>query len=137
MNEMNTIAYAGGFPHRNTLCPCAADIAGWDEALFTGLCRVNRSLHAPVSMTDGARAFLSDLQACICSGDGLTSRTAFKAGGEKVVDRMLSILGLEETVSGRRDEEGCRVLSVASNPYGITSLYFLREPARIPGRIGK
>ena len=41
------------------------------------------------------------MQDCICSGDGRTPVTAFKAASPKVMDRVLSLLAVEGAVSGK------------------------------------
>ena len=96
----------------------------WNDNLLACLCRVNRNLHSFLPVNDRARALLSDMEGCLCSGDGLTARSAFKAADPVVMDRILGMLGLREAVCGLRREDGCSVCTLTSNPYGVDALYF-------------
>ena len=96
----------------------------WNDHLFACLSRVNRSLHSFLPVNERAKALLSDMEGCLCSGDGLTACSAFRAEDVVVMDRILAMLGLREAVSGLRREQGCSVCTLSDNPFGVRSLYF-------------
>ena len=96
----------------------------WNDHLFACLSRVNRSLHSFLPANDRAKALLSDMEGCLCSGDGLTAGSAFRAADAVVMDRILGMLGLREAVCGLRREDGCSVCTLSGNPYCVGAVYF-------------
>ena len=71
----------------------------WDACVFDALARVNGCLHR-TGMPEAASRLLENLQDCICSGDGRTPETAFKAASPMVMDRVLFLLVGDGAVSG-------------------------------------
>ena len=97
----------------------------WNDTIFEGLRRVNHSIHyGGAALTGRAAQLLGRMESCLCSGDGLSRRTAFRAGDDTVVDRTLSLLGMREAVRGMRLEDGFTVVTLGRNPFGIGTLYF-------------
>ena len=96
----------------------------WNEHIFDCFSRVNRSLHSFLPVNECAKALLSDMERCLCSGDGLSARSAFRAADPVVADRVLGMLGVRESVSGIRREDGCTLYTLSENPYGVGSVYF-------------
>ena len=96
----------------------------WNDHLFDCLSRVNRSLHSFLPVNERAKALLSDMEGCLCSGDGLSARSAFRAADPVVADRVLGMLGVRESVSGQRREDGCTLYTLSENPFGVGSVYF-------------
>ena len=96
----------------------------WKDHLFDCLSRVNHSLHSFLPVNECAKALLSDMERCLCSGDGLSARSAFRAADPVVADRILGMLGVRESVSGLRREDGCTLYTLSENPYGVGNVYF-------------
>ena len=70
----------------------------WDACVFRALARVNGCLHR-ADMPQAASRLLEDIQACICSGDGRTMESAFKAPSRRVMEKVLSLLDVEGSVA--------------------------------------
>ena len=67
---------------------------------------------------------LSRLEDCLCSGDGLTEESAFRAKGPDTVKRVLSLLGISASGAGRETcGNRCRI-PLEENPFGLRALYF-------------
>ena len=96
----------------------------WNDHLLDCLSRVNRSLHSFLPVNERANALLSDMERCLCSGDGLSARSAFRAADPVVADRILGMLGVRESVSGLRRGDGCTLYTLSENPYGVGNVYF-------------
>ena len=96
----------------------------WNDTLFDGLRKVNRNLNNGFPLTPRAELMLTRMESTLCSGDGLTRRTALRVADEDVMDRTLGLLGVRESVSGIRREDGLSVVSLGRNPWGIGELYF-------------
>ena len=95
----------------------------WNQTIFGGIEAVNRNLFQ-AGLPETAAALLQGMQDCLCSGDGLSPQTAFRAKRPDVAERVLWMLGLGRAVTSGREEDGCRVLSLSDNPYGIGAIYF-------------
>lgn len=97
----------------------------WNDTIFEGLRKVNHNIHSGgAALTERAALLLSQMESCLCSGDGLSRETAFRAANGTVTDRTLSLLGLQGTVIGTRHEDRFTVVSLERNPWGIGELYF-------------
>ena len=57
----------------------------WNETIFAGIRRVNQCLYSS-QHPEKAEAMLYMMEDCLCSGDGLSPKTTFRAKNEKVVD---------------------------------------------------
>ena len=107
--------------------PIRIDMLNWNDQLFEGLKAVNRNLNA-APLPAKAEKLLRELECCLCSGDGLTEESAFKAVSLLVVDRMLGVTGMrDEMECSHIDGETLRV-QMGRNRYGIESLYFTVRP---------
>ena len=71
-----------------------------------------------------ASNLLNMMESCLCSGDGLTGGTAFKAGNVTVMDRTIGMLGLCDSVRDVQHKECLSIVSLTDNQYGIAELYF-------------
>lgn len=98
--------------------------ANWNDNIFNCLHLVNSKLHGFCPLPEKASALLSGMESCLCSGDGLSDRTAFKAGCAVVVDRTLNLLGMGGSIRRIEQEDGTTIVSLSENPYGIGKLYF-------------
>ncbi|MBQ2486549.1 MAG: hypothetical protein II518_05775 [Candidatus Methanomethylophilus sp.] len=96
----------------------------WNDTLFDGLRKVNHNLHNGFALTPRAELLLTRMESCLCSGDGLSPRTAFRAADGTVAERTLELLGVCGSVLGSRQEDGLTVVSLGRNPWGIGRLYF-------------
>ena len=76
----------------------------WDALIFKALTKVNACLHS-AEMPEAASRRLEDMQACICSGDGRTRETAFRASSAWVREKVLSLLDAEGSVSKEESQE--------------------------------
>ena len=97
----------------------------WNDTLFDGLRKVNRNLNNGFALTPRAEQMLTRMESCLCSGDGLTRETAFRAADEAVMDRTLDILGVRDAVLGIRRDGGVAVVSLRRNPWGVGRLFFV------------
>ena len=84
---------------------------------------VNKNLQNP-SLPEKARIDLFSMECCLCSGDGISDMTAFRADNETIMDKVLGILRLREFVQGIRKAGKSHVVSFINNPMGVRSLYF-------------
>ena len=97
----------------------------WNDNIFDGIKAVNRNLFKG-GLPERAANLLYDMECCLCSGDGLTEGTAFRACDDKVVDRVLGLLGVRDAVRRTSDGDGLIRVDLAENSFGIGSLYFCR-----------
>ena len=74
----------------------------WNDHLFDCLSRVNHSLHSFLPVNERAKALLSDMERCLCSGDGLSARSAFRAADPVVADRILAGRTAARSIPSRR-----------------------------------
>ena len=98
----------------------------WNNAVMDGIISVNRALHHG-NPPAKAGALLYGMQCCLCSGDGLSPRTAFRSGGPLVTEKTLKNLGLLESVERIGGRAPMRAVRLSKNPYGLRYLYFLEE----------
>lgn len=96
----------------------------WDKHVMDGILTVNRSLHKGGLLPEKAQQMLYGLEDCLCSGDGLSPQTAFRAKDERVIEKVLELLrmGIHEQLE--RSDGGCAKVSVGENPFGVRALYF-------------
>lgn len=97
----------------------------WDDNIFDGIKAVNRHLFKD-DLTERAASLLYSMECCLCSGDGLSEGTAFRTGDERVVDRVLGLLGVRDAVRRTSSADGLLTVDLAENSFGIDSLYFIR-----------
>lgn len=64
------------------------------------------------------------MEDCLCSGDGLSPETAFRAKDERVVERVLGVLGVKK-VGKDRDEAGMVVVHVDRDAMRVKELFFI------------
>ena len=97
----------------------------WNENIFNGIKSVNRSLYKNRELlTEKASALLYSMERCLSSGDGLTAETAFHAADEKVAERVLGLLGVQEDAGPTSIDKGLTVIPLTKNPFGIQRVYF-------------
>ena len=97
----------------------------WNENIFNGLKTVNRNLYKNRALlTEKATQLLYGMESCLCSGDGLTAETAFRAANERVAERVLGVLGVHEETSPIDSAMGLTVIPLAGNPFGVRMVYF-------------
>ena len=97
----------------------------WNENIFNGLKTVNRNLYKNRALlTEKATQLLYGMESCLCSGDGLTAETAFRAANERVAERVLGVLGVHEETGPIGGAMGMTVIPLAGNPFGVKMVYF-------------
>ena len=97
----------------------------WNENIFNGLKTVNRNLYKNRALlTEKATQLLYGMESCLCSGDGLTAETAFRAANERVAERVLGVLGVHEEAGPMDSAMGLTVIPLAGNPFGVRRVYF-------------
>ena len=95
----------------------------WETLIFDKICKVNHNLEVS-GLPEKAREALYGLESSLCSGDGLTPGSAFKAKDEDGINRMVSLLGLNRDLDEKPSYAGVQVVSVGENMFGIDKLYF-------------
>lgn len=63
------------------------------------------------------------MEDCLCSGNGLSPETAFRAKEERVVEKVLGVLGIN-MIRKVRDEAGMVVIWLEENVTGVDELFF-------------
>ena len=97
----------------------------WNENIFNGIKTVNRNLNKNRELlTEKASQLLYGMESCLCSGDGLTAETAFRAANERVAERVLGVLGVHEEADSMDGAMGLTVIPLARNPFGVKRVYF-------------
>ena len=96
----------------------------WNDNIFNCIRLVNRNLHGFFPLPEKAYALLYDMQSCLCSGNGLSERTAFRASSTMVIEKTLSLLGMGSSVRDLNQTGDIAVISVSENPYKIGKIYF-------------
>lgn len=97
----------------------------WNENIFNGIKTVNRNLNKNRELlTEKASQLLYGMESCLCSGDGLTAETAFRAANERVAERVLGVLGVHEEADPMDGAMGLTVIPLARNPFGVKRVYF-------------
>ena len=96
----------------------------WNKLIFDNLCIVNRCLYkgAPPSH---AGELLFSIQCGLCSGDGLSEKSPFKAESQLVADRLLNLLNLKAFIKSTDLQGGMLSVQLVTNPYGIDTVYIL------------
>lgn len=102
----------------------------WNDTIFAGIRKVNHCLHSG-QLPEKAEAMLFLMEDCLCSGDGLSPETAFRAKDERVVEKVLGVLGVKK-VGGGRDDAGVAVVHVGENEMGISEIYFRYPSVNFP-----
>ena len=97
----------------------------WNENIFNGLKTVNRNLYKNRALlTEKATQLLYGMESCLCSGDGLSSETAFRAADGRVIERVLGVLGVVKADDRRCASAGVRGIPLAWNPFGVRRVFF-------------
>jgi hypothetical protein len=93
--------------------------------IYNGLITVNKSLY---QTSDALPAKASDLlysiESCLCSGDGLSAETAFRAADGRVIERVLGVLGVVRADDRRCTSDGIRSIPLAGNLFGVRRVFF-------------
>ena len=96
----------------------------WNEHVMDGIKAVNRNLHKGGFLPEKAQRLLYGMESCLCSGDGLSPETAFRAADGRVADRTVELLGMNVTDWTVKRDRKAAVAAVGENPYGVRSLFF-------------
>lgn len=95
----------------------------WNEHVMDGIVAVNRNLHKGGMLPEKAQRMLYGLEDCLCSGDGLSPQTAFRAQDERMAEKAMELLGMDS--HGQPERQGAiSQVSVDENPYGVHALFF-------------
>ena len=95
----------------------------WDKHVMDGIVAINRNLHKGGMLPEKAQQMLYGLEDCLCSGDGLSPQTAFRAQDERVAAKAMELLGMDRHGQPERKGAIAQVL-VDENPYGVQALFF-------------
>ena len=95
----------------------------WEKELFDKLCKVNHNIEI-AGLPEKAREALLSLETSLCSGDGLTPGSAFRAKDEEGINRMVLLFGLNREHDEDSSCAGLQVVSVGENRFGVDKLYF-------------
>ena len=100
------------------------DLEKWNKLIFDNICIVNRCLYkgAPPSH---AGELLFSIQRGLCSGDGLSENSPFKAESQLVADRLLNLLNLKAFIKSTDLQGNMLSVQLGTNPYGIDTVYIL------------
>ena len=96
----------------------------WDKHVMDGIVAVNRNLHKGGLLPEKAQWMLYGLEDCLCSGDGLSPQTAFRAQDERVAAKAMELLGMDSRGPLKRVGGSTTQVPVDDNPYGVQALYF-------------
>jgi hypothetical protein len=99
----------------------------WNKHVMDGIMAVNRNLHKGGFLPEKARQLLYGLESCLCSGDGLSPETAFRARDERVAERAVELLGMNAFSYLSEQDSGTAEVPVGENPYEVHSLFFTIE----------
>lgn len=99
------------------------DMQKWNDNLFEGLRLVNRNLNME-GVPAKAAEMLYDMECCLCSGDGLSRRSAFRASSLSVVDRVLGMIDMRDKMECSYVDGDILRIRMRTNLYGINNLYF-------------
>ena len=100
-----------------------ADMYDWNTTILNKLINVNHLLQEK-DMPETAKNRLEDIQNCLCSGDGLCADSAFRAATQWLRDKIISLMGLEKSVTGPDEMGAVQLVPLRANPYGIREIYF-------------
>ena len=96
----------------------------WDKHVMDGIVAVNRNLHKGGLLPEKAQRMLYGLEDCLCSGDGLSPQTAFRAQDERMAAKAMELLGMDSRGPLKRVGGSTTQVPVDDNPYGVQALYF-------------
>ena len=96
----------------------------WDKHVMDGIVAVNRNLHKGGLLPEKAQRMLYGLEDCLCSGDGLSPQTAFRAQDERMAERAMGLLGMDSHRPLEKMGGTIAQVPVDANPYGVQALYF-------------
>ena len=97
----------------------------WNENILNGIQTVNRNLYKSCGLLpEKAAQLLYGMESCLCSGDGLTAETAFRAANERVAERVLGVLGVHKETGPMDSAMGLTVIPLAGNPFGVQRVDF-------------
>ncbi len=85
---------------------------------------VNRNLHKGGLLPEKAMRMLYGLEECLCSGDGLSPQTAFRAQDERMATKAMELLGMDSHGRLERKDGNMAQVSVDENPFGVQVLFF-------------
>ena len=94
----------------------------WTDKIFDGIKAVNRALQGQ-DLPDAACNLLYDIQSCLCSGDGLSTESPFRAATDHAFSRAIGMLGLNPYVARIDDDGHLRRVLLRENPSGVRELY--------------
>lgn len=100
------------------------DMNTWNDIIFGALARVNRCIHFGGDNTVKGAESLRCLEDCLCSGDGLTRPSAFRAKDIRTAERVLSLVGLSERVTGRTLDGDILSYRLGVNPLWMDAVHF-------------
>lgn len=97
----------------------------WTVNIYNGLMTVNKSLYQTGdTLPAKASELLYSMESCLCSGDGLSTETAFRAADSRVIERVLGVLGVVKADERRCTSDGVRGIPLARNPFGVRRVFF-------------
>ena len=96
----------------------------WNEHVMDGIVAVNRNLHKGGMLPEKAQRMLYGLEDCLCSGDGLSPQTAFRAQDERMAEKAMELLGMDGHGPVESNDGITAQVTVDDNPYGVRALFF-------------
>ena len=96
----------------------------WNEKVFACIRQVNKQRYSGYQMPELAAKRLYMMESCLCSGDGLSFDSAFRAENPSIMEGILGLLGITECISDIQVDGFQSVVTLTENPYGIANLYF-------------
>ena len=97
----------------------------WNKHVIDGILTVNRNLHKGGLLPEKAQRLLYGLEDCLCSGDGLSPQTAFRAQDERVAEKAMELLGMDKHGQLERKDGTTAQVSVARILTSCTRYFFL------------
>ena len=67
----------------------------WDKHVMDDILAVNKNLHKGGLLPEKAQRMLYGLEDCLCSGDGLSTKTSFWVMDERVAEKAMELLGMD------------------------------------------
>ena len=99
-------------------------VLNWNEKVFACICHVNKQRYSGYQMPEIAAKRLYMMESCLSSGDGLSCDSAFRTDNPSILQGILGLLGISESIREIRKEGSHSVIVLTENPYGIANLYF-------------
>lgn len=96
----------------------------WNEHVMDGIVAVNRNLHKGGMLPEKAQRMLYELEDCLCSGDGLSPQTAFRAQDERMAAKAMELLGMGSHGRLEKKDGVTAQVPVDDNPFGVHTLFF-------------